>query len=102
MLQGRVRLSAAGLSTLAYLVTFGFCGFWHGSTANFVAWGLYQGVGLAVYDVYRQRKMKAARARRRPLATPSLPRQALAVAATFCFVSLGWTFFVLPLGFWGR
>jgi alginate O-acetyltransferase complex protein AlgI len=101
-LQTRAGVPAGARSALAYVVTFVFCGFWHGSTANFVAWGLYQGVGLAVYDVLRGRELRAARSRKRPPAPPSPLRRGLGVAATFAFVSIGWTLFVLPLGFWTR
>ncbi|HJU56727.1 MAG TPA: MBOAT family O-acyltransferase, partial [Pyrinomonadaceae bacterium] len=36
------------------LLTFLFCGYWHGPTLNFLLWGLYHGVGIVVYDLYRR------------------------------------------------
>jgi alginate O-acetyltransferase complex protein AlgI len=30
------------------LIAFGLCGHWHGSSWNFVIWGLYHGIGLGV------------------------------------------------------
>ena len=50
-------LTGPSLATSAYLATFLFCGFWHGSTWNYLAWGAYHGIGMAVYDVYRQRRV---------------------------------------------
>ena len=84
----------------SYLATFLFCGYWHGPTLNFLLWGLYHGAGLVVYDLYRQGATK------RRLKRKGQPRfryaeplgRAASVALTFCFVSLGWVFFVLPAG----
>ena len=100
VLQARVgRLSALGTSTLAYLVTFLFCGFWHGSTPNYLAWGLYHGLGLVALDYLRRRS--TARPPRQAGAG-RLARQAAGTLATFLFVSLGWLFFMLPMSFWSR
>jgi alginate O-acetyltransferase complex protein AlgI len=82
----------------SYLATFLFCGYWHGPTLNFLLWGLYHGAGLVVYDLYRQ---GATRRRLKRKGKPLFPYaellgRAAAVALTFCFVSLGWVFFVLP------
>lgn len=100
VVQARFRgLSAVATSTLAYLTTFLFCGFWHGSTANYLVWGLYHGLGLVALDLLRR-----SRTPRRPRA-PGPARFAAQLAgrlATFGFVSLGWLFFRLPLGFWSR
>ena len=92
-------LSAGGTSTLAYLVTFLFCGFWHGSTPNYLAWGLYHGVGLVALDLLRQRRPPRPPRRSGPM---RLVGQVAGTAATFAFVSLGWLFFMLPLDFWSR
>lgn len=87
------------ITALGYLATFGFCGYWHGPTLNFVAWGLYHALGLIVHDLYRQRVM----ARRRAAGVlakpggPSLPVRVASTAGTFVYVSFGWLFFALPL-----
>ena len=44
------------LSNISIIVTFIICGMWHGSTLNFVIWGLYQGIGLAALNIYRKQK----------------------------------------------
>lgn len=36
------------------LIAFALCGLWHGAAWNFVAWGLYHGIGLATCATYRQ------------------------------------------------
>lgn len=36
------------------LIAFGLCGLWHGAAWNFVAWGIYHGVGLGICATYRQ------------------------------------------------
>jgi len=102
-LQGRSpELSARATASLGYLITFVFCGFWHGSTLNFLAWGAFHGGGLSVYDAYRNRLMRRARERRQPLRPVAGPKRMLMTCATFLFVSAGWLLFVLPLEFWMR
>jgi len=83
---------------VSYLATFLFCGYWHGPTLNFLLWGLYHGIGLIAYDLYRQattrrrllRKDKSAASSLKPLS------YAVSVLLTFSFVSFGWILFVLP------
>lgn len=83
---------------VSYLVTFLFCGYWHGPTVNFLLWGLYHGLALVAYDFYRQYTVKR-RLQRSPR-SPYLETLLGLVsrAFTFSFVSLGWIFFVLPAG----
>ncbi len=69
---------------LNLLVTMGLGGLWHGASLTFLAWGLWQGLGLA-----------AERAFGRPAAAP--PRGPFAEAwgrlRTFHFICLGWILF---------
>jgi alginate O-acetyltransferase complex protein AlgI len=102
LLQKRGAWAQSALTSTAYLLTFAFCGFWHGSTANFLAWGVYHGAGLSAYDWFRQRQLAAARLSRTPIKTPGTLLRVVFTAMTFLFVSLGWIFFILPLGFWTR
>lgn len=77
------------------LLTFLFCGYWHGPTLNFLLWGLYHGLGIVAYDFY-QRRLKR---KGEPLFPYSEPLgRGLSVLLTFSFVSLGWIFFALPTG----
>lgn len=83
-----------------YMLTFGFAGYWHGPTANFVAWGLYHAVGLIAYDLFRNWRLRRKVGRGAKAETHALLARAqhgAAMAATFLYVSLGWVFFVLPL-----
>ncbi|HEY0377639.1 MAG TPA: MBOAT family O-acyltransferase [Pyrinomonadaceae bacterium] len=82
------------------LLTFLFCGYWHGPTLNFLLWGLYHGFGIVAYDLYRRganrRRLKRAGKPLFPYAGPL--GRAASVLLTFSFVSLGWIFFALPTG----
>lgn len=60
-------------------------GAWHGLTANFLAWGLYHGIGLAIHRVW-SKSVKL------PAVHPLLAR-AVGIILTFHFVTLGWIFF---------
>ena len=85
---------------IGYVVTFGFAGYWHGPTANFVVWGLYHAAGLIAYDLFRNGRLRrrlagGAKAEAHPLLAKV--QQWTAMTATFLYVSMGWIFFVLPL-----
>lgn len=104
--QSRFRgAGSTSTTTAAYLATFGFCGFWHataGGVGHFIAWGLYHGICLSVYDAIRQRRLAAARAARRLVAPAAWPVRAASTVLTFAVVSAGWLLFALPLEFWRR
>jgi D-alanyl-lipoteichoic acid acyltransferase DltB (MBOAT superfamily) len=77
--------------TGAFLVS----GFWHGATANFILWGLYNAVGIIVYEICRpslinmkKRKLFAGKAM-------SGAMRIVSVCLTFIFISLGWIIFTL-------
>jgi alginate O-acetyltransferase complex protein AlgI len=95
-------LTATQVSLLGYLITFAFCGFWHGATANFLLWGGYHGGGLALHDLMRRRRLEAARAAGRPLPPPPFWQQGGSLVLTFGYVTAGWMLFVLPIQFWTR
>ncbi len=63
------------------------CGLWHGANWNFVAWGLWQGVGLALLRIYRPVGEKIPDTR---------PVRWLSTAITFQFVCFGWVLFASP------
>jgi D-alanyl-lipoteichoic acid acyltransferase DltB (MBOAT superfamily) len=71
----------------ATVLTFLICGIWHGDGMNYIVWGLYHGVLLAVHQafVYGTRKAPLFKRLRRQrwLVAPSW-------ALTFALVSLGW------------
>lgn len=93
---GRPRL----VMIIGYTATFGFAGYWHGPTANFVVWGLYHAAGLIAYDLFRNwrlRRRVGGGTKTESHALLARAQHGMAVVATFLFVSLGWVFFVLPL-----
>ena len=81
--RGEVRAHVNRLAAMA------LCGLWHGAAGHFVLWGVYHGLGLNVYRVYRRVRPR--------LPVPDLGRVgwALGVVATFHFVCIGWVLFVL-------
>src|SRR5258705_9315991 len=81
------------------LITFLFCGFWHGATPNFLLWGLYHAFGLIVFDLYRPGAM---RRRLRRKGNPNAVfinrvEHLFGIALTFSFVSASWILFVFPV-----
>ncbi len=87
----------------ATLVTFLVSGIWHGAAWHFVAWGLYMGVLVAGYRVWRVGIKQPLLARAPSLHTGAAGRAlslvggALGLALTFALVTLGWGLFVMPI-----
>ena len=84
------------LSNISIIVTFIICGMWHGPTINFVIWGFYHGVGLAILNIYRKYK--------RGISNKHMQRYfqsristALGVFATFNFFVFGISLFALRM-----
>ncbi len=68
-------------------VVMAICGLWHGANWNFVVWGLWQGLGLAVLRLYR------------PLGShvpDSRPVRWAGTAVTFQYICFGWVLFAAP------
>ncbi len=63
------------------------CGLWHGANWNFVAWGLWQGLGLALLRVYRPLGERVPDTR---------PVRWAGTALTLQYVCLGWVLFAAP------
>ncbi len=101
----RAALSVRGLGRHGFLVLAGsllltmlVAGAWHGTTVNFVLFGLVHGVALVVVRGYERvmvRSLGPARFRRLA-AAPAVT--ALAVLLTYNFTSLAYVFFVLDVG----
>ena len=78
---------------LTQLGTMVLIGLWHGVTWNFVAWGLWHGLGLFAHNRWSDLT------KTRFAALPARNQQVLNVGGvllTFHFVALGWVFFALP------
>ena len=68
------------------VVTFTLCGLWHGASWNYVLWGFYNGVLLALHRVYDR---LATRVRWIDQLRATWLFRALAVGATFWLVTVG-------------
>ncbi len=75
------------------LFAFALCGLWHGAALNFLFWGLYHGVGLAICSNYRSVLGKPGEAVSNWFACNRIAGWAL----TMLFVNVGWLFFFYPL-----
>jgi len=73
---------------LNILVVFSISGLWHGAGLNFVAWGLWHGLLLCGYRLWR-------RVRGKPSSHPLAAF--LSSALTFVLVNAGWAFFCMDL-----
>ena len=87
----------------ATLATFLVSGIWHGAAWHFVAWGLYMGVLVAGYRVWRV-ALKEPLLRRVPALKSGMTGRALSIGggavgtvATFALVTVGWGLFVMPV-----
>jgi len=85
------------LSNLGMIITFIACGMWHGETPNFVLWGAYHGIGIAILTIYQREKRKA----RSPWLQKyfrSKLSSVLGTILTFNFFAFGLSLFVLDIG----
>ena len=74
------------------LLAFAVVGLWHGAAWNFVMWGLYHGLGLAVAANYRRALGPAGRA----IGGALDQNRVVAWAMTMAWVSAGWLLFFYP------
>ncbi len=84
------------LSNLGMIITFIICGMWHGETPNFILWGAYHGIGIAVLTVYQREKRKTRSARLQSY-FKSKTSTFLGTVLTFHFFAFGLSLFVLDL-----
>lgn len=74
------------------LIAFGLCGLWHGAAWNFVAWGIYHGIGLGLCATYRQWPVLGAQLGR------IFDKEPLAgLVFTQLYAWLGWLLFFYPV-----
>jgi alginate O-acetyltransferase complex protein AlgI len=84
---GRIWKVACGVTAFAV------CGLWHGAAMNFVVWGLYHGVGLAVASNYRAALGRVGEV----IAGWFAANRVAAWALTMLYVHIGWLFFFYPV-----
>lgn len=75
------------------LFAFALCGLWHGAAWNFIIWGLYHGVGLAICSTYRKGLGPFGHHVGRFFDKAPL----VSWAVTMAFVSIGWLLFFYPV-----
>lgn len=68
------------------LVTMGICGLWHGANWTFLVWGVWHGIGLGSYGIYKRSGILSRLKHNRWWKLAGW-------FATFNFVSFGWIFF---------
>lgn len=83
----------AGRKVFNGLVAFALCGLWHGAAWNFVLWGLYHGVGLAVSGSYREVLGRPGRL----LGFWLSRNRVVSWMLTMAFVHVGWLLFFYPV-----
>lgn len=70
------------------------CGLWHGAAWNFAVWGLYHGLGMSLYRVYRKKGAPLIKCIER---LPGPLVKVVSIVTTFHFVCIGWVFFATDL-----
>jgi len=75
------------------LIAFGLCGLWHGAAWNFIAWGVYHGIGLAIVSSYRAALGPVGSTLHRWLSVNRL----ITWGVTMFYVAFGWLLFFYPL-----
>jgi D-alanyl-lipoteichoic acid acyltransferase DltB (MBOAT superfamily) len=79
---------------LTQVSTMVLVGLWHGVTFNFVLWGLWHGLGLLIQN--RWSGWFKGKFPPSDKAWVQQLRTSAGVLLTFCYVTLGWIWFVLP------
>jgi len=74
------------------LIAMALCGLWHGAAWNFMVWGVYHGVGLSLYRVYRKKGSLFIHYVEK---LPAPVTKNLSIILTFHFVCIGWIFFAV-------
>jgi alginate O-acetyltransferase complex protein AlgI len=69
------------------------CGLLHGAALNFMLWGIYQGVGLGVHNIYEKWIGQPGSTLANYFRLPAL----VSWAFTVIFVSFGWLIFFYPV-----
>ncbi|HVV01618.1 MAG TPA: MBOAT family O-acyltransferase, partial [Verrucomicrobiae bacterium] len=89
---------------LNLLITMALSGLWHGAGLNFVAWGLWHGLLLAVHRMWSRARKSRAAAGILPPGTPDTSAAGdmtvgkfASWALTFVMANLGWAFFCMDL-----
>jgi D-alanyl-lipoteichoic acid acyltransferase DltB (MBOAT superfamily) len=88
------KLSIEKVQVLAFFITFLVAGLWHGTTMNFLIYGLLQGLGVSLSKVitdYRIKRLGGRKAFRAHRQKPWV--KAIEMTITLSYVSLSFLFF---------
>jgi len=72
------------------IIAMGLCGFWHGAKWSFLVWGIWHGIGIAIYQLWQQFKRKN---KKNVTFTKSKAWTYFSALLTFAFVTVGWLWF---------
>ena len=81
------------ISNTAIIITFFLCGAWHGESVNFILWGLYHGIGIAIVNLYQKWKRQVRNSFALKYFASGLS-YAVGVFLTFNFFAMGLLFLV--------
>jgi D-alanyl-lipoteichoic acid acyltransferase DltB (MBOAT superfamily) len=90
---GKKKFSVPSIVFITQMGTMVLIGLWHGVTWNFIAWGVWHGLGLFIHN--RWSEWTKGRFATLPLRLQKV-LNAGGVLLTFHFVAIGWVFFALP------
>jgi alginate O-acetyltransferase complex protein AlgI len=75
--------------------TMALIGLWHGISCNFLAWGVWNGIGLFIQNNVSKFFIKNS-CKQKPFWQISTLTQTTSIIFTFIYISLGWIWFALP------
>lgn len=89
----RLRQRPVTTSNICIICTFFVCGAWHGDGLNFVLWGLYHGIGLAILNIYTHIVKKYFSLKWKKAVNKSKSGYAISTFVTFQYVAFGFLLF---------
>jgi alginate O-acetyltransferase complex protein AlgI len=93
----RIPSHGSAVAVVAYFIAFFFAGIWHGSTKNFVIYGLLHGLGVSVAKLWENGIVRYAGRSGLRTYLKSTPIRLVATFVTFHYVCIALFFFALDL-----
>jgi D-alanyl-lipoteichoic acid acyltransferase DltB (MBOAT superfamily) len=81
------------ISNICIIITFMVCGVWHGEGIHFLVWGTYNGIGLAILNIYTSMIREKASRKVQMFIKQSKISYAASNMVTFQFVAFGFLLF---------
>jgi alginate O-acetyltransferase complex protein AlgI len=92
-----MRKRPIALSNICIVTTFFVCGLWHGDGLNFILWGFYHGIGLAILNVYTHLERKHFSMGVKKFINKSKMGYAFSTFITVQYVAFGFMLFALNM-----